>query len=127
MENVVSVDKSRLAQRGSALQKVCSTSHNGMTSTLRVDSTLECALWWGCVLGWARTKCTIAVREIKMKTTYETPELTELGILNVDTLSNSGGGKKGGGKKALAVRKLDHGGGYEECHPDEDCFIKDID
>lgn len=71
------------------------------------------------------------VREIMNNTTYETPELTELGILNVDTLSSSGGGKKGGGKKGggkprlnevASLKQGDHGGGnpWEECRPPQD-------
>ncbi len=43
-----------------------------------------------------------------MATTYETPELTELGILNVDTLSKSGGPIK---KKATRKALLNGGAG----------------
>ena len=69
-----------------------------------------------------------------MATTYETPELTELGILNVETLSNSGGGNKK--KKAPRQTLLNGGGGpkkdmhenpcKEERYLDQDiCWIDD--
>lgn len=63
-------------------------------------------------------------------TTYETPELTELGILNVDTLSMSGKGK-GKGKGKGGTRVLRQEGGRKKdmhdyppvCYKDEDCEI----